>query len=156
MNFTATQVTPFSNNRFHPASAAELELIGNALLSHLCGFDMNSELFRNQLPPTICDAVFCSLCGEEPSQAPGTRDILFRITCRGSSENSTIFTKLKQLLSYAGEELFIEINSPELRTPVVVSCMTLQDKWQVARQFFGGVSVPHIIWDLRLSIVCRS
>ena len=154
MNFSATLTTPFSSETFYTGSIENAENSILALVSHLCGMEIDHELFKHTLPETICDAACITLTGETASGTPGTRCFNCRIVCRGSSGNSQVFSKVHRLLSYAGEPLFMTITIADAPEPATFESILPQDEWKKSFLPFGGVTVPLEEWDLQFRIVC--
>ena len=118
------------------------------MLEYLCQFEWNKELVKQSLPLTICDTVCANMISEKSSPAPGIREFVFRITARGSSENSEIFSKLKKLLLHAGEPLFLKITPADVNDSVIITDFLPEGAWQMTHLFFGGVKVPCMTWNL--------
>ena len=150
MIYSFSEIPPFSNNLFFDAPADEINDIINSAIAQVCSLEYETELTKNSLPLTVCDAVCGNLMGENPSPAQGIREFVFRLTSRGSSNDSRIFSKVKNLLSCAGEPLFWKTAS-ENQSAVIIDIVP-ENSWQMHHQFFGGVRVPYIIWDLIVHI----
>ena len=153
MSYTITEIEPFSSDKFYSGTAESTDNAIFVLISNICNLKTDTELFKHKLPTTICDAACGNLTGEIPSIEPGTRCFTYRLICRGSSENSAIFSKIKRLLAKAGEPLFLKIHPDNGLSPVTVQSFIPENEWNSGMVSFGGTLVPVITWDLQFRIV---
>jgi hypothetical protein len=153
MNYSIAEIKPFSSGIFYQGTPENVDNTIFVLLSNLCNLQIDTELFKHKLPMTICDAVCGNITGEVSSAEPGTRCFPYKLVCRGSYENSKIFSKLNRLLARAGEPLFWKIIPDRGQYPVIIQSFTSQSEWNSSMTSFGGTIVPVISWDLQFRIV---
>lgn len=152
MRHTIIQTAVFSNNLYFSGTEQEVTDGVNTAISVICSLTYGSEIAKNSLPLTECDAACGNVTGENASPAPGIREFSFKLVARGSSEDNIIFQKVRRLLKYAGEPLFWKVlMSDEASSPVIVDIVPA-GTWQMHKQFFGGVKVPYMVWNLLVHI----
>ena len=154
MNSTITKLEPFSSDTIYSGSIENAENAISDVICHLASLETDLDFFKHSLPNHICDAVCCSLTAEIAAGSPGVRSFTCWIVGRGSSDNSSIFSKLRNLFNYAGEPLFLKTSHPGNAEPAVIQCFVPLDGWQKQMAAFGGVKVPRITWHLRFDIMC--
>lgn len=153
MNYSITRLDPFFSENIYSGSMENAENTISSVICHLCSLERDQEFFQHSLPASICDAVCGSVTGEVSANAPGVRSFTYRLVGRGSSDNSSIFSKLRALFLHAGEPLFMTSAYHGDVDTAVVQCFFPLDGWQKQMLSFGGVKVPRIIWHLRFDVL---